>query len=228
MLRERPEDDIDENGERRLNADYLALAREHAQRQRFTRDPVSGAFPTGALCVLCREIEPAGVFFPCEHRCVCAGCVTAHAIGPPQRGVGGEQTSGAAPETQLRRPQEQSGQHRREAQVGSEERWPFCPLCLQEILLVLPYQNGGEVEQYWRWVHKVRQGVSRCGQSMCKLLTDTDCRYVSVRARVFPHRASRDYHLGSSIALCAKAASSSSWSTSACTHALSRAASSSI
>jgi hypothetical protein len=182
MFRERPEDDIDERGARRLNADYLALAREHAQRQRFTRDPVSGAFPPASLCVLCREREPAGVFFPCEHRCVCVACVAAHAIGPPQRGLGVDQTSGAPPETQLLRPQEQRGQHWREEdeqhcqqrqQQPCEERWPFCPLCLQEILLILPYQNGGEVEQYWRWVHKVRH-VSLCGHSMGKLLTDTD------------------------------------------------------
>jgi hypothetical protein len=176
MFRARPEDDYDERGARRLNADYAALARDHAQRRRFARDLASGLF-AGSLCVLCREREPATVFFPCEHRCVCDACLAAHAIGPPHSRTCARPTSGAPPEAppplpQERRVQEQhqaQEQHRQQEQRREqdqqpkpqpqqqqhEECWPFCPLCLQEIRLALPSDAGAEVEQYWRWIHEV-------------------------------------------------------------------------
>ncbi len=57
------------------------------------------------------------------------------------------------------RQQEQQQQQQQQPQPQHEERWPFCPLCLQEIRLVLPCQAGGEVEQYWRWIHEVSPGL---------------------------------------------------------------------
>ncbi|ETL82669.1 hypothetical protein F442_17805 [Phytophthora nicotianae P10297] len=57
-----------------LTKNYLDLVRDFRQLQPFTRRP-DGSYPTGTLCVYCVNTRPTSVFFPCQHMCVCDGCI---------------------------------------------------------------------------------------------------------------------------------------------------------
>lgn len=42
-----------------------------------------------------------------------------------------------------------------ESDVSSEEDFCHCPLCNQAIKLILPFDQGKEVDRYWSWVYQV-------------------------------------------------------------------------
>mmetsp|Transcript_16007 Transcript_16007/g.26848 ORF Transcript_16007/g.26848 Transcript_16007/m.26848 type:complete len:371 (+) Transcript_16007:189-1301(+) len=77
-------------------------------------------------CVLCQRVVPEDVFFPCEHKVVCRGCI---------------QKEQVCPDYDL-------------------QKFPNghcnCPLCAAIIKLILPNENGKEVEKYWSWVLAVK------------------------------------------------------------------------
>lgn len=77
-------------------------------------------------CVLCQKVVPEDIFFPCEHKVVCRGCI---------------QREQVCPDYDL-------------------QKFPNghcnCPLCATIIKLILPNENGMEVEKYWSWVLAVK------------------------------------------------------------------------
>eukprot|EP01038_Epipyxis_sp_PR26KG_P011205 gene11205-15029_t len=78
------------------------------------------------LCVLCNESYPEDVFFPCEHKCVCRKCILQNAI---------------VIDSKLK---------------TTPNGYSNCSLCAAIIKLILPYENGAEIEKYWNWVYEVR------------------------------------------------------------------------
>lgn len=78
-----------------------------------------------ALCVLCHKNECTDVFFPCQHRCVCRHCIRSEQICDDR--------------TLLKNPRGHCN----------------CPLCSTIINLILPHENGKEVDKYWAWVHEI-------------------------------------------------------------------------
>jgi hypothetical protein len=77
-------------------------------------------------CVLCQRVVPEDIFFPCEHKVVCRACIKKEEV---------------CPDYEL-------------------DKFPNghcnCPLCCQIIKLILPNENGKEVEKYWAWVLAVK------------------------------------------------------------------------
>ena len=72
-------------------------------------------------CVLCRKVEPIDVFFPCEHRCVCRPCIKKEQICDDV------------------------------AFQSNINGYCNCSLCAEIIKIILPFENGLEVEKYWKW-----------------------------------------------------------------------------
>ena len=100
--------------------DYLAMAKAYKiQRPFLDRDH-------NIKCVLCHNVVPEDIFFPCEHKVVCRGCIKKEQVCPDYE----------------------------------MEKYPHghcnCPLCASIIKLILPNENGKEVEKYWEWVLAVR------------------------------------------------------------------------
>lgn len=76
------------------------------------------------MCVLCHANFADMVFFPCEHRCVCSECVDREHICS-------------------------------DSQMNSiRDGYCNCSLCAAVIKLILPSENGAEVEKYWSWVYE--------------------------------------------------------------------------
>mmetsp|Transcript_15081 Transcript_15081/g.27786 ORF Transcript_15081/g.27786 Transcript_15081/m.27786 type:complete len:293 (-) Transcript_15081:107-985(-) len=109
----------------RLQKNYFALAREHRERMPYTRQLDTRHFQCENLkCVLCEEVKPIRVFFPCDHMCVCEGCLKEHNI---------------------------NSQH--QSKPSRSEPWTSCPLCMSDIKLMLVYDYGNEIDVYWQWVY---------------------------------------------------------------------------
>lgn len=77
-------------------------------------------------CVLCQRVVPEDIFFPCEHKVVCRGCI---------------QREQVCPDYDL---------------VKFPNGHCNCPLCATIIKLILPNEHGKEVEKYWDWVLAVK------------------------------------------------------------------------
>ncbi|KAJ1454761.1 hypothetical protein M885DRAFT_617856 [Pelagophyceae sp. CCMP2097] len=60
---------------RRQNKDYVALAQTYARERPFR------ALGAAARCCMCQGAAVEDVLFPCEHKCVCRGCMKQHGIG---------------------------------------------------------------------------------------------------------------------------------------------------
>ena len=67
-----------ERASKNLNKNYVHLAREYTLTAKY-RDLSSQSTP----CVMCKKEVATVVFFPCEHKCICALCKSAHKIGMP-------------------------------------------------------------------------------------------------------------------------------------------------
>jgi hypothetical protein len=78
-----------------------------------------------ALCVLCQKHECSDVFFPCQHRCVCRNCIRSEQICDDR------------------------------SLTSNPRGFCNCPLCSTIINIILPHENGKEVENYWAWVHEI-------------------------------------------------------------------------
>ena len=76
-------------------------------------------------CSLCKTQFCEVVFFPCEHRCVCNSCL---------------QSSHFCEDRHMN------------DTVGG---YCICPICAGIIKRILPYENGLEIEKYWKWVLEV-------------------------------------------------------------------------
>lgn len=63
----------------RLTKNYLDLVHDFRMFKPFMRLP-GGSYPSDAKCVFCEVNAPVNVFFPCQHRCVCNGCMKMHKI----------------------------------------------------------------------------------------------------------------------------------------------------
>lgn len=86
-------------------------------------------------CVLCQQVVPEDIFFPCEHKVVCRGCLQKEQVCP-------DYDMDKFPNGHCN-----------------------CPLCAAVIKLILPNEYGKEVEKYWEWVLAVKpelpQGFKR-------------------------------------------------------------------
>lgn len=78
------------------------------------------------ICVLCHKQSCQDVFFPCEHRCVCINCIKKESICSMVE---------AKPDQNCH---------------------TTCPLCASAIKIILPFANGQEKEEYWKWVEEVK------------------------------------------------------------------------
>jgi len=58
-----------------MTKDYLSLAREYKNLALY-RD-----LEATQICVMCKSGEVLTVFFPCQHKCVCDGCISKKNIG---------------------------------------------------------------------------------------------------------------------------------------------------
>lgn len=77
-------------------------------------------------CVLCQKVVPEDIFFPCEHKVVCRGCLEKEQVCP-------DYDLAKFPNGHCN-----------------------CPLCMAIIKLILPNEHGKEVEKYWEWVLAVK------------------------------------------------------------------------
>lgn len=77
-----------------------------------------------ALCILCHENYAQDVFFPCEHHCVCRICIA-------KENICEERMFATTPDAYIN-----------------------CSLCMNIIKLILPLENGREVDKYWQWVYE--------------------------------------------------------------------------
>lgn len=77
-------------------------------------------------CVLCNKVVPEDIFFPCEHKVVCRGCIHREQV--------------CADYDLAKFPNGHCN----------------CPLCAAIIKLILPNEYGKEVEKYWDWVLAVK------------------------------------------------------------------------
>lgn len=101
--------------------DYIGLAKIYAIQRPYCE-------PSAIVkCVLCRVNSDCGhVFYPCQHRCVCDGCIDSQQV--------------CAMEDVVKFPNGHCN----------------CPLCGQIIKKVLPVDGGKEQELYWKWVLEVK------------------------------------------------------------------------
>jgi hypothetical protein len=76
------------------------------------------------MCLLCHKNVVEDVFFPCEHHCVCRKCLKKEKI---------------CSESDLRK---------------IPDGYINCSLCAGIIKLILPLEDGKEVEKYWEWVYE--------------------------------------------------------------------------
>lgn len=76
------------------------------------------------VCLLCHKNLAEDVFFPCEHHCVCRACIKKEKI---------------CEERQL---------------AKMPDGYPNCSLCASVIKLILPLEDGLEVDKYWNWVYE--------------------------------------------------------------------------
>lgn len=101
------------------NQDYLQLAKIYSEQRQYADDMQHPP------CVLCNQNICSHVFFPCEHRCVCAACIEKNDFCEdrdiPNRSDG----------------------------------YNMCPLCATVIKKILPFEAGLEVIKYWEWVEEV-------------------------------------------------------------------------
>ena len=81
------------------------------------------------LCVLCNKERPLDVLFPCEHRSVCRTCIKKEGVVPIHDM--NKVTNGHC----------------------------NCPLCNSIIKIILPWEQGGEVEKYWQWIEEVKPNL---------------------------------------------------------------------
>lgn len=108
----------------KLNKDYMWLVQEERRMAPYRYyDLALAARPDRPImCVLCCAAPVQDVIFPCQHMCVCQGCMHHNSIVP---GEG-------------------------------------CPLCLQVIKRIIPYQgHGREEHEYWDWCHEIRPPLPR-------------------------------------------------------------------
>lgn len=120
-----PEEDRDERGEllppmrprrRRLNQDYQAMVAAYNAQKQF-REAARGNIKMA--CVLCHKTRVTRAFLPCEHAAVCDACMEKNDIGPMR-----PNTTGKPPGR---------------GKVGSGYiMWDMCPVCLGNILAVVP------------------------------------------------------------------------------------------
>jgi len=116
----------DNNEEERAPAaqDYVHLARQYKVQRPYS-DPT-----TAQQCVLCRRLDATHVLFPCEHRCLCGGCIVSESI---------------CADSQM--------------EEGADGHCN-CPLCATIIKKIMPAEGGAEVEKYWQWVYEIRPLLS--------------------------------------------------------------------
>ena len=100
--------------------DYLGLVQTYNLQRPFLDRQHS------IKCVLCHRVVPEDIFFPCEHKVVCRGCLQREQVCP-------DYDLAKFPNGHCN-----------------------CPLCAQIIKLILPNENGKEVEKYWGWVLAVK------------------------------------------------------------------------
>ena len=102
-----------------INQDYLEMARLYKLQRPYSDTKYSKA------CVLCRKKKSTHVFFPCEHHCVCEGCIKSEEICADSKMS--SKTHGCC----------------------------NCPLCAAVIKKILPFDYGNEIELYWSWVYEI-------------------------------------------------------------------------
>jgi hypothetical protein len=76
-------------------------------------------------CVLCKTAIASYVLFPCEHTCICDRCKSKEKF---------------CSELELSK---------------IPGGYSCCPICAGAIKLILPYENGNEIEKYWKWVYEI-------------------------------------------------------------------------
>lgn len=110
--------DRSESSSRSRKQDYFGMARVYAKERPYSDIKYS------KICVLCQRETADHVFFPCEHHCVCIGCIVNEEICADNSGSFGKDCC------------------------------CNCPLCGAVIKKILPFDNGNEIELYWAWVYE--------------------------------------------------------------------------
>ena len=98
--------------------DYLEMARLYTLQRPYNNDSNSKS------CLLCRMNQATHVFFPCEHRCVCEGCIEYEEI---------------CSHSDI---------------LSRAHGCCSCPLCAAVIKRIIPFDNGHEIEEYWSWIYE--------------------------------------------------------------------------
>lgn len=62
---------------RRLNKDYSKLALDYKREERYRARARGGR---AAKCVICHQLPARDIIIPCEHSCICPGCMKAGAL----------------------------------------------------------------------------------------------------------------------------------------------------
>jgi hypothetical protein len=100
-----------------MNQDYQAITAAYNAQKQF-KDAARGAI--NMACVLCHKNKVTRAFLPCEHASVCDACAEKNDIGPM-------------------RPLTLGGKALGRGKVTSGHLvWDLCPICLSNILAVVP------------------------------------------------------------------------------------------
>jgi len=135
--------DQNKNSGPAMNQDYIALAKIYKITRKYSDHVYNG------LCILCKKRECSMVFFPCEHRCVCDGCVEQERIC--------SDLVYANRNNELDAALANGGVADGSSDVGQCN----CPLCGEIIKRMLPHEGGDERSKYWEWVLAVKPPLPR-------------------------------------------------------------------
>ena len=98
--------------------DYLEMARLYILQRPYNNGNYN------KTCVLCRMNQATHVFFPCEHICVCEGCIENEEI---------------CSDSDI---------------LSKAHGCCTCPLCAAVIKIIILSDNGNEIEKYWSWIYE--------------------------------------------------------------------------
>lgn len=116
-------EEMDEE-EHEIKQDYVNMARQYKTLRLYLDSKVIQS------CVLCSKEQATHVLFPCEHRCLCNGCIIKEEICADNK------------------------------MSSNLHGHCNCPLCATIIKKILPFEGGAEVETYWLWVYEMPPPLS--------------------------------------------------------------------
>jgi hypothetical protein len=110
--------------EHEIVQDYVNMARQYKTLRLYSDPKIAQS------CVLCSKQLSTHVLFPCEHHCLCNGCIIKEEICADSK------------------------------MSSNTHGHCNCPLCATIIKKILPFAGGAEVELYWQWVYEIAPPLS--------------------------------------------------------------------